>query len=55
MFDIIGVGLIVGTAFFLAGRSLYRLVTGKDTGCGGCGKKSSCSGGGVSIMDKMED
>lgn len=31
------VALIVGAVGFIAGRSLYRQLTGKNPGCRGCG------------------
>ncbi len=54
MFDIISVGVIVGTAFFLAARSIYKTATGKGSGCGNCDGKS-CGSGEVTILDKMNE
>ncbi len=42
MTETIIVGVIVGVVLVLVGRSLYRTMTGKDSGCAGCGTKS-CS------------
>ena len=52
MVDNVVVGIIVGTALALAGRSLYRTLTGKSKACdcgnGGCGmpgaRSQSCRG-----------
>ncbi len=40
MLEIVIVCLIVGVVLFLAARSFYRTLTGKQDGCSGCGTKS---------------
>ncbi len=40
MIETIIVSVIVGAVVIFAGRSLYRTLTGKDSGCAGCGTKS---------------
>ena len=37
MFENIIVCVVVGTVLFFAGRSLYHTLTGKHSGCTGCG------------------
>lgn len=44
MVETIAVSIIVGTVLVLAGRSFYRVLAGKNDGCG-CGPKSCCKSG----------
>jgi hypothetical protein len=37
--------VIVALVALVAGRKLYRMLTGRSSGCGGCSGKASCPGG----------
>lgn len=51
MVETLSVVGIVSVVVVLTGRSLYRTLTGKNDGCGGC--NGACSGCGVKSLADM--
>lgn len=43
MIEIIVICAVVAAVLVYAGVSLYRLITGKSTGCSSCGGADSCA------------
>lgn len=54
MFENIIVCVVVGIVLFFAGRSLYHALTGKHSGCSGCGK-TECPASGQFGMEKNKN